>query len=60
MENIRNKLKDGKSLSTKDWEKLGYSFESFLRYAQISDEKRQAFHLLVLNNIKTIETTWKR
>ena len=50
MQEIINKLKQdiNYSLSTKDFETLGFSFESFLRYGQVSQEKVIAFHKVLI------------
>jgi hypothetical protein len=52
MKTIIEKLKQdiNYSLSTKDFETLGFSLESFLRYAQQKDqEKIKAFHQVLIN-----------
>ena len=52
MKTIIEKLKQDikYSLSTKDFETLGFSFESFLRYGQQKDqEKIKAFHQVLVN-----------
>jgi len=36
-------------LTTKDFETLGFSFEMFLRYGQVSHEKVIAFHKLLID-----------
>lgn len=50
MQEIISKLKKDihYSLSTKDFETLGFSFESFLRYGQVSQEKVVAFHKVLI------------
>lgn len=50
MQEIISKLKQdiNYSLSTKDFETLGFSFESFLRYGQVSQEKVVAFHKVLI------------
>mgnify|MGYP003683366931 CR=1 FL=1 len=48
-----NKLKQNinYSLTTKDFENLGFSFESFLRYGQVKDEKKIIqFHKVLIKN----------
>ena len=44
--------KDQVELTTVDFKTLGYSFESFLRYAQVSGNTRLKFHKALLNHIK--------
>ncbi len=50
MQEIISKLKQdiNYSLTTKDFEALGFSFESFLRYGQVSQEKVVAFHKVLI------------
>jgi hypothetical protein len=48
-----NKLKQNinYSLTTKDFENLGFSFESFLRYGQVKDEKKIIqFHKVLIKH----------
>jgi hypothetical protein len=51
MEKILKKLENGEDLTTGDFDKLGYSFESFLRYAQVSKATRKNFHESVITTI---------
>lgn len=50
MKDIIQKLKNNitYSLSTKDFETLGFSFEDFLRYGQIKQDRVIAFHKILI------------
>lgn len=53
MKTIIEKLKKdiNYSLSTKDFDTLGFSFESFLRYGQQKDQQKiRAFHQVLIKN----------
>ncbi len=50
MKEIIKKLKNdiNYSLSTKEFETLGFSFEDFLRYGQIDQDRTIAFHKVLI------------
>ena len=52
MEKILKKLKAGNPMTTRDFEVLGYGFEDFLRYCQVTDQRREEFHKKVIESIK--------
>ncbi len=52
MEKIVKKLKAGNPMTTRDFEVLGYGFEDFLRYSQVTDQRRKEFHKKVIQSIK--------